>query len=149
MRTELYYWIVTAPLGILLIMGMLSELLGTSETVTEVIGLLLFIVYVLSLVKIGVILARNPSKDCTEFFETNGFTTTRSRIFGRRYMGAWRDVPVEVRFLVGVGGLPTQLDARSPSEGTWLTDSLAPVATDEIGAWLDRISGKDDSGTEE
>jgi hypothetical protein len=149
MRTEIYYWIVTAPLGIALIMGMLSEFIGTSETVTEIIGLLLFVTYVLSLVKIVVILAKNPTKECSEFFEANGFTTKRSRYFGRRYMGQWHTVPVEVRCLVGAGGLPTQLDARSPSESTWLADSLAPVAPDEISTWLDRISGRNDSATEE
>ena len=142
MRTELIYWIVSAPFGIVLISALLTEALGVPDVVAEIVVLLLLVVYVLSLVLIVVILARRPAESCDEFFREKGFTIQNTRLFGRRYHGTWKDVAVEVRFFVGAGGIPSQLEARKPPQEAWIANTLTPVLPDQIAAWLDHITGK-------
>jgi len=140
MRTELIYWIVSAPFGIILISALLTEALGVPDVVAEVVVLLLLVVFVLSLVLIVVTLARRPAESCDEFFRENSFTIQNTRLFGRRYHGTWKNVAVEVRFLVGAGGIPSQLEARNPPQEAWIANTLTPVLPDQIAAWLDRIT---------
>lgn len=140
MRTELIYWMISSPFAIILILLLLSEVLGVPDAVGEVVGLVLFAVYVLSLVLIVIALARRPARALDAFFVENGFTIERSRLFGRRYRGVWRDAPVEVRFLVGAGGIPSQLEARRPPQTAWFADALSPATPDGVPAWLDRMT---------
>lgn len=140
MRTELIYWIVSAPCGIVLIVVMLGELLSVPDSVTEVVGLILFVIYGLSLVLIVVTLARRPAAAVDEFFHEHGFDVQRTRLLGRLYAGTWNGVPVEVRFLVGAGGFPSQLEARRPPNEAWYDAALEPVVLDRVGVWLDRIT---------
>ncbi len=141
MRTEIVYWIVSAPFGIIVISALLTEALGVPEFIAEIVILLLLVVYVLSLALIVVTLVRRPAESCDEFFRENGFTIQNTRLFGRRYHGTWNDVPIEVRFLVGAGGIPSQLEARKPPQDAWFADTLTPAVPVQFAAWLDHITG--------
>lgn len=136
MRTEVIIWIILAPFGIFLCMGLLG-MIGVPDSWIGIIGVLLLIGYLGGIIKIIFQLSRMPAQSLDQFFGDRRFQIRPLRIFGREYEGRWANQMIKIRYLCGFGGIPSRLSfSDCPNLFIEFRKSNDPKV---IAQWLDKV----------